>query len=83
MEALGKVHPEQRAYGQWDQMSETERDLHRQDIAQLYVDCARKYEHAGIMFHNALGWKHAAPEAMQCWEKIREISGKDYLILNH
>ena len=83
MEALGKVHPEQRVYHQWDQMSETERDLHRQDIAQLYVDCARKYEHAGIMFHNALGWKRAAPEAMRCWEKIREISGQDFLLLNH
>ena len=29
MEAFGKVHPSQRSYGQWDQMSETERKLHR------------------------------------------------------
>ena len=83
MEALGKVHPEQRVYHQWDQMSETERELHRRDIAQLYVDCARRYEHAGIMFHCAMGWKEAGRESMRCWEKIREISGEDYLILNH
>ena len=83
MEALGKVHPEHRVYHQWEQMSETEREAHRLDIAQLYVDCARKYEHAGIMFHCALGWPQAGRESMLCWEKIREISGQDYLILNH
>jgi len=83
MEALGKVHPEQRAYHQWDQMSETEREAHRTDIGGLYVDCARKYDHAGIMFHCAMGWKQAGLESMRCWEKIRELSGQDYLILNH
>ena len=83
MEALGKVHPEQRIHHQWDQMSETEREAHRMDIAKVYVDVARKYEHAGIMFHCAMGWPQASHEAMRCWEKIREISGMDYLILNH
>ncbi len=83
MEAVGKVHPEQRDYHQWDQMSETERECHRMDIAQVYVDVARKYEHAGIMFHGAGGWKHAGEETMRCLEKIREISGMDYLLLIH
>jgi len=83
MEALGKVHPEHRAYHQWDQMSEAERECHRMDIARIYVDCARKYEHAGIMFHGAMGWKQAGPESIRCMEKIREISGMDYLLLVH
>ena len=83
MEALGKVHPEHRAYHQWDQMSEAERECHRMDIAQLYVDCARKYEHAGIFFHCAGGWKHAGEETMRCLAEIREISGMDYLLLVH
>jgi len=83
MEALGKVHPEHRNYHQWDQMSEAERQCHRRDIAELYVDCARKYEHAGIFFHCAGGWKHAGEETMRCLAEIREISGMDYLLLIH
>jgi len=83
MEALGKVHPEQRAYHQWDQMSETERECHRMDIARLYVDCARKYEHAGIMFHGAMGWRDHGEETRRILEKIREISGEEFLLLIH
>ena len=83
MEALGKVHPEHRNYHQWDQMSETERQRHRRDIAELYVGCARKYEHAGIFFHCAGGWKHAGEETMRCLTEIREISGMNYLLLIH
>jgi uroporphyrinogen decarboxylase len=45
MEAFGRVHPSQRHYGQWQQMTETERNLHRRDMADLYVQTARKYEH--------------------------------------
>jgi uroporphyrinogen decarboxylase len=33
MEAFGRVHPSQRNYGQWMQMSDCERDLHRRDKA--------------------------------------------------
>ncbi|MHC4563087.1 MAG: uroporphyrinogen decarboxylase family protein [Planctomycetota bacterium] len=83
MEALGKVHPEQRAYHQWGQMSETERECHRQDIAQLYVDCARKYEHSGIMFHCAMGWRDPADETRRILDKIRDISGDEFLLLIH
>lgn len=32
MEAFGRLHPSQRRYGQWDQMSEKERQLHRQYV---------------------------------------------------
>jgi len=83
MEAIGKVHPEQRAYHQWDQMSETERECHRLDIAQLYVDCARKYEHSGIMFHGSGGWRDPADETRRILDKIRDISGDEFLLLIH
>ena len=33
------------------QMSEAERELHRRDIADLYVNTARRYEHSAIFFH--------------------------------
>jgi len=83
MEAIDKVHPEQRAYRQWDQMSEAEREAHRMDIARVYVDVARKYDHAGIFFHCAMGWKDSVAESIRCMEKIRDISGQDFLLLVH
>jgi len=35
--AFGRVHPLHRAYGQWMQMEEQERWLHRADMADLYL----------------------------------------------
>ena len=35
MEAFGRVHPSQRYFGQWNQMSKTEQNLHIQDMADL------------------------------------------------
>jgi len=77
MEALGRVHPRQRNYKQWQQMSQRERDLHRRDIADLYVAIARKYEHSAIFFHPPDGWP-GDDDAMQTLEHIREISGDEY-----
>src|SRR5690606_26420361 len=37
MEAFGKVHPTHRHYAQWDQMSESERRLHRSELADIYI----------------------------------------------
>jgi len=51
MEAFGKVHPSHRQYSQWDQMKEAERQLHREDMADLYIATAEKYEHSAIMIH--------------------------------
>ena len=82
MEAFGRVHPQQRHYSQWDQMSETERELHRRDIADLYVATARTYEHAGIFYHAPGGWKDDA-DTVRTLERIREMSGMDYLLTMH
>ena len=84
MEAFGRVHPSQRNYGQWQQMSETERQLHRRDIADLYVQTARKYEHSAIFFHAPGGWDDQHDdESMRCFDLIREMSGDEYFLMMH
>lgn len=84
MEALGRVHPSHRHFGQWGQMSERERDLQRRDIADLYVAIARRYEHAAIFFHGPGGWGSAAQEeTMRTLEAIRDLSGQDYFLMVH
>ena len=82
MEAFGRVHPSQRSYGQWEQMSDAERDLHRRDVADLYVATARRFEHAGIFFHPPGGWK-SEDETLRALELIRELSGMDYALFLH
>ncbi len=51
MEAFGKVHPTHRIYGQWDQMEEKERQLHRADMADIYIATAERFEHSAIFLH--------------------------------
>ena len=51
MEAFGKVHPEHRNYGQWGQMAAHERQLHIEDMAQLFIDTAERFEHDAIFLH--------------------------------
>jgi len=81
MEAFGRVHPSQRHYDQWPQMSERERDLHRRDVADLHVAVARRYEHAGIHFNMPRGWEE--DDVGACFAHVRELSGMDYLLLLH
>ena len=51
MEAFGKIHPAQRHYEQWNQMSQAERNLHMNEMAQLYIDTAKRYGHSAIFIH--------------------------------
>ena len=51
MEAFGKVHPSHRYYSQWDQMSESERRLHRSEMADIYLRTAETLEHDAIFMH--------------------------------
>ncbi|MCF7837207.1 MAG: uroporphyrinogen decarboxylase family protein [Candidatus Marinimicrobia bacterium] len=81
MEAFGRVHPSQRQYRQWDQMSEREQTLHRKDVADLHVTVARRYDHAGMLFHVPEGWQDQ--DTRSSIEHIRELSGQDYLITLH
>ncbi|MEX0777302.1 MAG: uroporphyrinogen decarboxylase family protein [Phycisphaeraceae bacterium] len=78
MEAFGKVHPGHRAYGQWMQMSESERRLQRQDMAQLHIDTAQRYGHDAIYYRPN---PDSVEEAIRQVEAIRQLSGDRYCIL--
>jgi len=80
MEAFGKVHPSHRYYSQWDQMSYAEKKLHIDDMADIYIDTARRYDHSAIFVHpNPGGYENVQ------WllETIREKSGDEYYIMMH
>ncbi len=81
METFGRVHPAQRNYVQWGQMSEQERTLHRRDVADLHVCVARRYEHAGMLYHSPGGWQET--DTQRSIDHVRELSGMDYLITLH
>ena len=80
MEAFGRIHPSQRHYGQWNQMSKTEQNLHIKDHADLYIKTAQRYDHSAIFIHPNPGgfeWSQRLLEA------IREQSGDEYYIMMH
>ena len=81
MEAFGRVHPQHRTFSQWDQMSEAERDLHRRDVADLYIRIAERYEQSAIYFLPPSGWPADRSEEMRCLGHIREASGDRYALL--
>jgi len=88
MEAFGRLHPSQRHYGQWDQMSDRERDLHRRDIADLFVTTARTYNHSAIFFHEPSGWGSSGgtsgdDEKMRTLEHIAQQSNRQYFLMMH
>ena len=80
MEAFGKVHPSQRRYAQWKQMSQTERNLHMNEMAQLYIDTAERYGHSAIFVHPNPG---DLENTQWLLETIREKSGDKYYIMMH
>lgn len=80
MEALGKVHPSQQWFGQWDQMSEKERNLHREDIANIFIDTAKKYQHDAIFVHPNPG---SMEEIYRCINLINEKTNHGYFLCLH
>jgi uroporphyrinogen decarboxylase len=80
MEAFGKVHPSHRSYGQWDQMEEKERRLHRADMADLYIQTAERYEHSAIFLHPNPG---SEEEILRLVDIVREKSGDKYFLMIH
>ena len=81
MEAFGKVHPTHRHFSQWDQMSAEEQTLQIEDIADLYVKIAEKYEHSAIFYHGPGGWDETATR--RCFERIEELSNHRYALMMH
>lgn len=84
MEAFGRVHPIHRAFSQWMQMSVREQQLQRRDIADVYVETAKKYEHSAIFVHGPgiLENKNSA-ETMRILDCIQDISEKEYFLMMH
>lgn len=80
MEAFGKVHPSHRNYEQWLQMEESERELHRADMADLYIATAERYEHSAIFLHPNPG---SVEETIHLIDLIREKSGDRYFLMRH
>jgi uroporphyrinogen decarboxylase len=80
MEAFGKVHPEHRLYGQWDQMESQERALHREDMADLFVRTAERFEHSAIFLHVR---PDTVEETCRQVDLVREKSGDCYFLMRH
>lgn len=80
MEAFGKVHFSQRSYGQWDQMEEKERQLHRNQLADLYIETAERYNHSAIFLHPNPG---SQDEIFRLIDLVREKSGDRYFLMMH
>ena len=80
MEAFGKVHPSHRNYSQWDQMEEKERELHRNDMADLYIATAERFEHSAIFMHPNPG---SVEETLRLIDIIREKTGDKYFLMLH
>jgi uroporphyrinogen decarboxylase len=80
MEAFGKVHPCHRNYGQWLQMREGERELHRRDVADVYLATAHRFGHSAIFVQpNPDG----VEETIRLIDLIRGQSGDRYFLLRH
>ncbi len=79
MEALGKVHPHHRSYHQWQQMEEKERELHRRDMADIYIATAERFEHSAIFVHPAP--PTSTEEGLRLVDLIREKTGDRYFLM--
>lgn len=80
MEAFHKVHPLHRNFEQWNQMSREEKEMQLYDIAWVYVETAKRYEHSAILVHSDMSnYEFTAP----LLQKIRDISNDEYFIMMH
>lgn len=80
MESIGKVHPSHRLFDQWGQMSDKERQLQLEDMAECYLQIAEKYQHSAIFVHPNPG---DFENVVRLLEIIRERSGDKYFIMMH
>ncbi len=80
LEAVGKIHPDHRRYNQWNQMSEKEKSLQINDMADSYLLVAEKYHHSAIFLHPNPGDRENTLRLLQA---IREKSGDKYFLMLH
>jgi uroporphyrinogen decarboxylase len=81
MEEFGRVHPSHRNYAQWDQMSESERALHRRDMADLFVSTARRFDHSAVFLHP--NPRDRVEELVRLATIVREMSEDTYFLMAH
>ncbi len=80
MEAFGKVHPSHRNYGQWMQMEEKERNLHRDEMADIFMRTAERFEQSAIFMHPN---PNTVEEDIHLIDRIREYTGDRYFLMRH
>jgi uroporphyrinogen decarboxylase len=80
MEVFGRVHPSHRSYHQWFQMEEKERQLHREDMADLFILTAEKFDHSAIFLHPN---PDTVDETIRLIDIIRERTGDRHYIMRH
>ena len=80
MEAFGRVHTSQLHFRQWDQMEQTERQLHREYIAETHKLTAERFEWDAIFFHPNPG---GAEEALRQIDALRDKVGDKYFLMMH
>lgn len=76
MEAFGKVHPQHRLFSQWDQMSYAEKKLHINEMADVYIEIAKRYDHSAIFVQ-------PSPDDLWLLNVIRDKIGDEYFIMMH
>lgn len=81
MEAFGKVHPRHRSFSQWHQMEAKERRLHHEDVADIFIKTAERFEHNAIFIHPVPGL--GEEETRRLIDVIREKSGDRYFLMIH
>lgn len=81
MEAFGRVHPLHRTFPQWSQMAESERHLHRCDVADLYIKKLERFGLAGTIFHPPICWPDE--DIRLSLDHIRELDGWNHAICLH
>jgi uroporphyrinogen decarboxylase len=80
MQAFGQVHPTHRNYAQWGQMTETEKQLHRENIADIYIKTAEQFEHSAIFLHPN---PNTEQEIINLIKTVREKIGDKYFLMIH
>src|SRR5262249_21300311 len=78
MEAFGRLHPDHRDYSQWLQMTESERELHRRDMADLYIAIAERFEHSAIFLRPN---PRTGEETIRLVNLIRERTGDRHFLM--
>lgn len=80
MEVFGKVYLSHRNYCQWNQMRENERRLHRNEMADIHIEIARRFEHDAIFLHPN---PDSMEETLRLIDLVREKSGGEFFLMLH